>query len=68
MTQRNQALATNAVFISRINIMDLLSIYNIDLHVLSYLNNIHLFPGVAPDFKLLVVSLCVLSNADSTHL
>lgn len=34
----------------------------------AYLNNVDLFSGIAPDFKLLVVSLCVLSNADSAHL
>lgn len=33
-----------------------------------YLDNINLFSGVAPDFKLLVVSLCILGDADSAHL
>lgn len=33
-----------------------------------YLNNIDLFSGVAPNFKLFVVSLCILSKTQCIHL
>lgn len=36
--------------------------------MLTHLNNVDLLSGVAPDLKLLVVPLRILSNADSTHL
>lgn len=38
------------------------------IFVLTNLNNMNFFSGIAPNFKLLVVSLCILSKAHSTHL